>query len=118
MTTLPALVEQIEKRQRARQASYDYAKESSGEPFTACGPQYHQDIGDLLRIINEMQEAFVPYQMMPQEIREAALMRPPKLGDLVVKLFQQSTGEIWAVEFSNPGVVPMGGSKVRRAAQC
>ena len=93
MTTLPALVEQIEKRQRARQASYDYAKESSGEPFTACGPQYHQ-------------------------IREAALMRPPKLGDLVVKLFQQSTGEIWAVEFSNPGVVPMGGSKVRRAAQC
>lgn len=38
----------IEARHAESQAGYDYDKEASGSPFTACGPPAHQDRAQLI----------------------------------------------------------------------
>lgn len=43
-----AEIAEIAGRGRKRQLSYDFAKEASGEPLSATGPMYHQDIAALL----------------------------------------------------------------------
>lgn len=48
----------------------------------------------------------------PEFIRMQAVGRKPRLGDLVVKIFQEFNGDLWAVEYNNPVVVAMRACKL------
>lgn len=51
---------------------------------------------------------------IPADVMQLALTNPPKLGELVVKLYQAINGDIWAIEWDNPATRILGGTKIPR----